>query len=171
MSTPSRNLTILGSTGSIGVNTLRVVSQHPGRFTVHALTAHRNMKLLAEQCRIFTPRHAVVMDAGAAGELQQLLQMMSVSTEVSYGAAALAAVAEASAVDTVMAAIVGGAGLLPTLAAARAGKKVLLANKESLVMAVHAVSAQEWRSDPPHRQRTQRNLPMPAHGPLGTFYP
>ena len=60
-----KSVTILGSTGSIGVNTLRVVSQHPGRFTVHALTAHRNMKLLAEQCRIFTPRHAVVMDAGA----------------------------------------------------------------------------------------------------------
>ncbi|HTQ98536.1 MAG TPA: 1-deoxy-D-xylulose-5-phosphate reductoisomerase, partial [Candidatus Acidoferrum sp.] len=131
----SRCLTILGSTGSIGVNTLKVIAAHRERFCVHALTANRNVALLAEQCRVFAPKHAVVADAGAAGELQRQLRDMGVVTEVSHGSAALAAAASAPEVDTVMAAIVGGAGLLPTLAAARSGKKILLANKEALVMA------------------------------------
>jgi len=131
----SRCLTILGSTGSIGVNTLRVLADHPGRFSVHALTANRNSALLARQCREFSPRYAVLMDAEAATDLQQQLRKAGLGTEVLHGQEALASVASAPEVDTVMAAIVGGAGLVPTLAAASAGKKVLLANKESLVMA------------------------------------
>ncbi len=132
---PSRCLTILGSTGTIGVNTLRVLADHPGKFSVHALTANRNIGLLARQCLEFSPRYAVMMDAHSAAQLQTQLKNAGLATEVLYGPAALAAVASATEVDTVMAAIVGGAGLMPTLAAASAGKKVLLANKESLVMA------------------------------------
>ena len=132
---PSRCLTILGATGSIGVSTLRVIAEHPDRFSVYALTAHRNVQRLAEQCLAFAPKYAVVADAAAAGELGELLRRQGSATRVEFGAQALAAVASAVEVDTVMAAIVGGAGLLPTLAAAKAGKKVLLANKEALVMA------------------------------------
>jgi 1-deoxy-D-xylulose-5-phosphate reductoisomerase len=128
-------LTILGSTGSIGVNTLRVVHEHPERFYVYALTAHLNTELLAAQCQRFNPRYAVVISAQAAADLKQRLAGLACTTEVLVGTAALADVASADEVTTVMAAIVGGAGLLPTLAAARTGKKVLLANKEALVMA------------------------------------
>ena len=132
---PSRCLTILGSTGTIGVNTLRVIAAYPGKFTVYALTANRNTALLARQCREFSPRYAVMMDAQDASDLQKQLKTAGLATEVLYGQEALVAVATAPEADTVMAAIVGGAGLVPTLAAASAGKKVLLANKESLVMA------------------------------------
>lgn len=135
MSRPSRCVTILGSTGSIGVNTLRVLAEHPGKFSVHALTANSNSALLASQCREFSPRYAVMRDAAGAVQLQSELKNSGLATEVLYGQAALTAVASAPEVDTVMAAIVGGAGLVPTLAAVTAGKKVLLANKESLVMA------------------------------------
>ena len=130
-----QRLTILGSTGTIGVNTLRVVAEHPQQFALYALTAHHNSKLLGEQCRRFTPRFAVLGNAKDAAALQGSLREDGVATEVLYGGDALASVASADDVDTVMAAIVGGAGLLPTLAAARSGKKVLLANKEALVMA------------------------------------
>jgi hypothetical protein len=128
-------LTVLGSTGSIGVSTLDVVARHPGRFEVVALTGHRQVELLAEQCRQFRPAHAVVGSAEDALRLARMLKHAGLSTEVLHGAEALVQVAGLSEVDAVMAAIVGAAGLPPTLAAARAGKRVLLANKEALVMA------------------------------------
>lgn len=129
-----QQLTILGATGSVGVNTLRVVEQHPDRFAVFALTANRNHGLLLQQCLTFNPRYAVIADESVAAELQAALHGKGCATEVLCGADALADVASAPEVDSVMAAIVGGAGLLPSLAAAKTGKKVLLANKEALVM-------------------------------------
>ncbi|MBP0618731.1 1-deoxy-D-xylulose-5-phosphate reductoisomerase [Cupriavidus consociatus] len=129
-----QRITILGATGSIGESTLDVVGRHPDRYTVHALTAHRQVRKLAEQCMAFRPARAVVGSAEAAGELQALLRDAGVDTEVSYGEAELESVAADAQTDAVMAAIVGAAGLRPTLAAARAGKRVLLANKEALVM-------------------------------------
>jgi len=125
-------VTILGSTGSIGVNTLDVISRQPDRFHVVALTAHRNDALLAEQCRQWRPRFAVMVDEEAAERLQQRLEGSDV--EVLSGREALTTVAALDEVRVVMAAIVGAAGLLPTLAAANSGKRVLLANKEALVM-------------------------------------
>lgn len=130
-----RQLTILGSTGSIGTSTLDVVRRHPGRFAVHALTAHRNIARLVEQCQEFRPSCVVLPDASAANEARSLLTAANIrDIEVLSGADALCAVARAPEVDMVMAAIVGAAGLPPTLAAAEAGKTVLLANKEALVM-------------------------------------
>jgi len=128
-------LTILGATGSIGVNTLDVVARHPERFEVVALTGHRQVDVLAAQCRQFRPAWAVVGDAADARRLAGLCREAGLRTEVLHGADALAQVASLPEVDAVMAAIVGAAGLRPTLAAARAGKRVLLANKEALVMA------------------------------------
>lgn len=128
-------LTILGSTGSIGISTLDVVALHPDRFTVFALTAHHQVELMAQQILQFQPRFAVMRDAGAAKRLQQRLPAGSCPTRILSGADDLRGVAEASEVNVVVAAIVGAAGLLPTLAAISSGKKVLLANKESLVMA------------------------------------
>ncbi|WP_018994238.1 1-deoxy-D-xylulose-5-phosphate reductoisomerase [Thioalkalivibrio sp. ALgr1] len=130
---PTR-ITILGSTGSIGVSTLDVVSRQPDRFHVYALTAHRNVERLKAQCLQARPRVAVVAEDAAAHALQRELEAAGCPTEVRAGPQALAEVAEAPEVDAVMAAIVGAAGLLPTLAAAEAGKRVLLANKEALVM-------------------------------------
>ncbi|ACE83865.1 1-deoxy-D-xylulose-5-phosphate reductoisomerase [Cellvibrio japonicus] len=129
------SITVLGATGSIGVSTLDVISRHPERYQVYALTAERRWQLLATQCLEHQPRYAVIRDADSAGLLEQELRKQGCLTEVLYGADALASVAGASEVDMVMAAIVGAAGLLPTLAAVKAGKKVLLANKEVLVMA------------------------------------
>ncbi|MBJ7310605.1 1-deoxy-D-xylulose-5-phosphate reductoisomerase [Rugamonas sp. CCM 8940] len=129
-----QRITILGATGSIGVSTLDVLARHPERYSVYALSAHSRVAELAAQCEQFRPARAVVGTAAAAAELAALLKGKGVRTEVEYGEAALCAVASAAEVDTVMAAIVGAAGLAPTLAAARAGKKVLLANKEALVM-------------------------------------
>jgi 1-deoxy-D-xylulose-5-phosphate reductoisomerase len=129
-----QQITILGSTGSIGVSTLDVLARHPEKYTVHALTAHSRVEELAAQCRQFQPKFAVVGSALAAEKLAALLKQQGLRTEVAYGEKALCAVASASECDTVMAAIVGAAGLAPTLAAAKAGKKVLLANKEALVM-------------------------------------
>jgi len=128
-------LTILGATGSIGVSTLDVVARHPDRFEVVALTGHRQVEVLAEQCRRFRPAYAVVGGAEDALRLARMLRDAGLATEVLHGAEALVQVASLPEVDAVMAAIVGAAGLSPTLAAARAGKRVLLANKEALVMA------------------------------------
>jgi len=128
-----RNLTILGATGTIGVNTLDVVARHPDKFQVIALTGQNQIEKLAEQCRRFRPRYAVVLEADRGGALQALLA--GTQTEVLVGMAALEFVSALPEVDSVMAAIVGAAGLRPALAAARAGKRVLLANKETLVMA------------------------------------
>jgi 1-deoxy-D-xylulose-5-phosphate reductoisomerase len=130
-----QNLTILGSTGSVGANTLDVVSRHPEKFGVYALTAHTRIDVLLEQCRRFRPRYAVVTQPRDAEALARRLREAGLDTEALCGADALQRVASDDAVDTVMAAIVGIAGLEPTLAAARAGKKLLLANKESLVTA------------------------------------
>jgi 1-deoxy-D-xylulose-5-phosphate reductoisomerase len=130
-----QKLAILGSTGSIGVSTLDVVRRHPQRYRIVALCAHRQIDLLFEQCREFSPLYAVVGTPAAAGELKRRLSEIACRTEVSSGPDALARVAQLPEVDTVMAAIVGAAGLKPTLAAVTAGKKVLLANKEALVMA------------------------------------
>ena len=127
-----QRITILGATGSIGVSTLDVLARHPDKYAVHALTAHARVEELAEQCRRFRPARAVVGTAEAARRLAGLLE--GLPTEVDYGEQALCEVASSADTDTVMAAIVGAAGLAPTLAAARAGKKILLANKEALVM-------------------------------------
>ncbi|NRR31492.1 1-deoxy-D-xylulose-5-phosphate reductoisomerase [Oxalobacteraceae bacterium] len=129
-----QSVTILGATGSIGVSTLDVLARHPERYSVYALSAHSKVDELAAQCERFKPARAVVGSAAAAAQLSALLQAKGLRTEVEYGEAALCAIASAQEVDAVMAAIVGAAGLAPTLAAARAGKKVLLANKEALVM-------------------------------------
>ena len=130
-----KQITILGATGSIGISTLDVIDRHSRAYNIFALTGNKKIPLLAEQCAKFNPKYAVVMDAEASGELVNLLTQNHVSTEVLVGTDALASVSSHEDVDIVMAAIVGSAGLIPTLAAANAGKKVLLANKESLVMA------------------------------------
>ena len=123
---------ILGSTGSIGVNTLDVMARHPGRFEVFALSAHSRVDAFAAQCLRVRPRVAVMPDAAAARVLRERLAGSGI--EVLDGEAALADIAAHPEVDAVMAAIVGAAGLAPCLAAARAGKRLLLANKEALVV-------------------------------------
>ncbi len=129
-----QQITILGATGSIGMSTLDVIERHPDRYSVYALTAHRKVLELAQLCQRFRPRVAVVATADQAKELEQLLRASNLETDVGYGEKALCQVAAAQECDAVMAAIVGAAGLAPTLAAAHAGKKILLANKEALVM-------------------------------------
>jgi 1-deoxy-D-xylulose-5-phosphate reductoisomerase len=129
-----KGITILGATGSIGYSTLDVISRHPDDYRVVALTANGNVQRMLEPCGRFKPRYAVMVDAQAAEQLQRELKSISPETTVLAGQAALEEVAAAAETDYVMAAIVGGAGLAPTLAAARAGKRVLLANKEALVM-------------------------------------
>ena len=128
-------VTILGSTGSIGVSTLDVLQRHADRFRVVALTANRNVESLLQQCLTHEPDFAVMADPVAAERLHDRLRAVDRPVEVLAGAAGLERVAALPEVDQVMAAIVGAAGLLPTLAAARARKRVLLANKEALVMA------------------------------------
>ena len=110
-------LTILGSTGSIGTSTLDVVARHPEKFDIFALAGNRQVSVLAAQCAAFNPRYAVVADAEHAAALEQLLAAEQCATEVLYGKQALIDVASAEAVSGVMAAIVGAAGLPPTLAA------------------------------------------------------
>ncbi|NEV61485.1 1-deoxy-D-xylulose-5-phosphate reductoisomerase [Thiorhodococcus minor] len=128
-------VTVLGATGSIGVSTLDVLARHPDRFQAVALTANRDAERLADQCRQHRPKFAVMADADAAARLRDLLADMSGRPEILSGIEGLEQVAALPETDYVMAAIVGAAGLRPTLAAARAGKRVLLANKESLVVA------------------------------------
>jgi 1-deoxy-D-xylulose-5-phosphate reductoisomerase len=130
-----KGLAILGATGSVGVSTLDVVARNPERFAVRALTGCRNWELLMEQCRRFRPAVAVLADPAAAARLAAAVAEEGLPVEVQAGAAALAEAARRDDVDFVMAAIVGAAGLLPTLAAAQAGKRLLLANKEAVVMA------------------------------------
>ncbi len=134
LSAAPQSLTVLGSTGSIGQNTLDVVARHPERYRVFALTAARQVDVLFEQCRRFMPRYAVMTDPASAALLRERVRVAGLAVEVLEGAKALCDVSEASEVDAVMAAIVGAAGLEPSLAAARAGKKLLLANKEALVV-------------------------------------
>ncbi|MGD8795548.1 MAG: 1-deoxy-D-xylulose-5-phosphate reductoisomerase [Thiohalophilus sp.] len=129
-----KQVTLLGATGSIGLSTLDVISRHPDRFTVFALTANSQVERLYQQCAEYRPRYAVMFDPQAAESLSKKLQQSGLSTQVLSGVDGLIEVASHSDTDYVMAAIVGAAGLQPTLAAARAGKRVLLANKEALVM-------------------------------------
>jgi 1-deoxy-D-xylulose-5-phosphate reductoisomerase len=127
-------VTVLGATGSIGTSTLDVVARHPERYRVYALTAHRSRETLLAQCQRHRPRVAVLDEEKDAAWLRRELAEAGLQTEVRCGVEALVEVVEAAEVDVVMAAIVGAAGLLPTLAAVRAAKRVLLANKEALVM-------------------------------------
>jgi 1-deoxy-D-xylulose-5-phosphate reductoisomerase len=129
-----QRLCVLGSTGSVGSNTLDVVSRHPERFEVVALTGHQRVDELMDQCLRWKPRFAAMASPGAACSLRQRLREAGSRTEVIDGADALVQLAAHPEVDTVMAAIVGAAGLLPCMAAARAGKRLLLANKEALVV-------------------------------------
>ncbi len=129
-----QRLAILGSTGSIGTSTLDVVARHPERFVVIGLSANQRMGELAAQCLQVAPRVAVVPTEARAAELRALLAKGGSRTEVHVGPQALCELAEADDVDSVMAAIVGAAGLPPCMAAARAGKRLLLANKEALVV-------------------------------------
>lgn len=136
MKSRKRVVSILGSTGSIGVNTLDVIARHPEQFEVYALAANTSVDKMLAQCLAFAPRYAVMMDEAAATALRERLPKDAV-TEVKQGEAGLSDVVTVPVVDVVMAAIVGAAGLSSTLAAARAGKTLLLANKESLVMGGH----------------------------------
>ena len=128
-------LTVLGSTGSIGLSTLDVVARHPERYRVVALSANRDVEKLAQQCRVFQPEFAVLADQSRLVELEQLVRGYGLNTRLLSGVDGLQEIASLDQVDYVMAAIVGAAGLLPVLAAARAGKRILLANKEALVVA------------------------------------
>ena len=130
-----RRIAILGATGSIGSSTLDLVARHPDRFEATILAAHRNAEALAELCLRFRPACAVIADASREADLRALLASHGLATRVLAGPAALAAVAASAEIDTVVAAIVGAAGLESTFAAARAGKRLLLANKEAIVMA------------------------------------
>ena len=130
-----QNITVLGSTGSIGVSTLDVIRRHPERYRAFALCAHSQVDKLFEQCQVFRPVYAVVRDAALADVLRGRCQQAGLTVEVLSGVESLEYVSRLPEVDAVMAAIVGAAGLRPTLAAARAGKRILLANKEVLVMA------------------------------------
>ena len=129
-----QRLVILGSTGSVGSSTLDVVARHPERFEVVGLSAFQRVDVLLDQCRRFKPRVAVLPTPGRAAELRALLAAEGLDTEVRSGAAALIELAAASEVDSVMASIVGAAGLPACMAAAKAGKRLLLANKEALVV-------------------------------------
>ena len=131
---PAQRITILGSTGSVGVSTLDVVARHPDRFEVFALSAATQVDLMLAQCAQFKPRYAVMVSEPHARLLAEKLEQNSLVTQVLYASSALEIIASDERVDTVMAAIVGAAGLPPCMAAARAGKRLLLANKEALVV-------------------------------------
>ena len=129
-----KGLCILGSTGSIGVNTLDVAARHPDKYKIVALSANSQIDRLVKQCETYQPEYAVMADDNAAVELAQKLEEKNLSVQVLSGNDGLETIASLEQVDYVMAAIVGAAGLKPTLAAARSGKRILLANKEALVM-------------------------------------
>jgi 1-deoxy-D-xylulose-5-phosphate reductoisomerase len=158
MNAPRRlRVCVLGSTGSVGTNTLDVLARHPQRFELYALSTHSRVEALFEQCVQWRPRYALVSDASRASWLADRLRAHDVRTEVLDGAQSLQTMAAHPDVDIVMASIVGAAGLLPCLAAARAGKRLLLANKEALVVggamfmrAVHEGGAQLLPIDSEH---------------------
>ena len=129
-----QQVTLLGATGSIGKSTLDVISRHPDRYQVYAITANTSIESMVALCERWQPRYAVMSDDDSAAQLTERLRSKAVDTEVLSGEDGMLRVVEDAAVDCVVAAIVGAAGLVPTLAAARAGKRVLLANKEALVM-------------------------------------
>jgi 1-deoxy-D-xylulose-5-phosphate reductoisomerase len=168
-----QNIAVLGATGSIGASTLDVMGRHPDRYRLRAVTAHRRADELVEICRRFRPAIAVLGDATRAPAIASRLREASPETALLVGEAGLIAAVTASDVDTVMAAIVGSAGLKPTLAAARARKRVLLANKEALVMAgrlfMEAVAAQRVTLLPVDSEHNAifQCLPASATGRLG----
>jgi 1-deoxy-D-xylulose-5-phosphate reductoisomerase len=184
-----QRITILGSTGSIGLSTLDVIACHPKRFSVFALTANTSVQRLFSQCMQYKPCFAVMSDPASAHELVGLLREAKSTTEVLSGTQAICDISSHHDTDTVMASIVGGAGLLPTMAAVKSGKKVLLANKESLVMAgslfMDAVAASGAQLLPidsehnaifqclPHQTQSQRDvrkiLLTGSGGPLRTW--
>ena len=160
-------ITILGATGSIGVSTLDVISRHPDKYRVIALTANRQVKRLVSQCRYFNPDFAVMVDPNAAKEVKIQIKAAGLKTQVLSGVKGLETVVALEETNQVMAAIVGAAGLHPTLAAAKAGKRILLANKEALVMSgkifmdeVHANNAELLPIDSEHNAIFQS---MPAN--------
>lgn len=166
-----KRVTLLGSTGTIGVNTLDVLAQHSDKFQVFALTANGNYLRLVEQCERFKPAYLVLNDETHFESCRQLLQAKGLDSQLLCGEAALEQVASSPGADIVMAAIVGAAGLKPTLAAARNGKRVLLANKEALVMsgnllmdAVRECGAELLPIDSEHNAIFQA---MPANRHLG----
>lgn len=134
MNSETRRVVVLGSTGSIGVNTLDVIARHPRRFEVFALTAATQVDAMLAQCARHRPVYAVMADEARGHELASRCRAEGLSTQVLWGASAIEMVASHEQADTVMAAIVGAAGLAPCLAAARTGKRLLLANKEALVV-------------------------------------
>ncbi|TWD76729.1 1-deoxy-D-xylulose 5-phosphate reductoisomerase [Variovorax beijingensis] len=134
MNTPKQRITVLGSTGSVGISTLDVISRHPERFEVFALSASTKVDELLAQCARFSPRYAVMASAPHAALLTEKIEQNNLKTTVLSGVDAIEKIASHEEVDAVMAAIVGAAGLGPCLAAARAGKRLLLANKEALVV-------------------------------------
>ena len=134
MNTPKQRVTVLGSTGSVGVSTLDVIARHPERYEVFALSAATKVDEMLAQCAQFSPRFAVMASPPHAALLAEKLKQNSLSTHVLTGEDAIEKIASHEEVDAVMAAIVGAAGLGPCLAAARAGKRLLLANKEALVV-------------------------------------
>ena len=140
----TRRLAVLGATGTVGRSTLDVAARHPERLRVHALTAHRDAAALFALCQQHRPAVAVLVDEAAARELRERLEAARLAVEVRSGEAALAAVAAEA--ELVMSSIVGAAGLMPTLAAVRAGRRVLIANKEPLVMAGRLLLAEGQRS-------------------------
>ena len=129
-----QTLTILGATGSIGKSTLDVVKRHPDKYRIYALTANSDYQTLLSQAKDVNAQHIVLADISVEAEVLALAEVMNISVQCHFGPDALAQVSNHADVDTVMAAIVGAAGLLPTFAAVKAGKRVLLANKEALVM-------------------------------------
>ncbi len=129
-----QRITVLGSTGSVGKNTLDVIARHPDRFEVYALSASTNVAEMAAQVERFKPQRVVMADPASAQELARVLKQKRLIAGVEYAQSAIEDIASCSEVDTVMAAIVGAAGLASALAAARAGKRLLLANKEALVV-------------------------------------
>jgi 1-deoxy-D-xylulose-5-phosphate reductoisomerase len=133
--TPARSIAILGATGSIGASALDVIARHPERFAVMALTANRQWKALFELVSRFKPCYAAMLDVDAAGKLEAAIHRAGLATRVLAGPDGLCAIAALPEADTVIAAIVGATGLEPTLAAAKSGKRILLANKETLVLA------------------------------------
>src|SRR4030067_877389 len=141
-----KGVTILGATGSIGVSTLDVLARHPQRYRVVALTANTQAEGLFEQCQRFHPEVAVLRDPAAATRLEDMIRRAGLRIQVLAGAEALETVARDPGSDIVMAAIVGAAGLLPVLEAVRAGKRVLLANKEPLVMSGPVLMQEARRS-------------------------
>ena len=160
-----KRIALLGATGSIGGSTLDVIARHPERFEAVALSAHRDVAGLVERCRASGARYAAIADPALEGELVGALREAGLATRALAGPAALDELATLPEIDTVVAAVVGAAGLGSTLAARAAGKRVLLANKESVVMAGAAAGRRAGRGrrhPDPGRQRAQRGVPVPA---------